>query len=1206
MELLLNTVKWSAVVGAAALVLWLLKPRMDRRYSPKWRYWAWLGLAAALLLAPVPWGELLPEEAAVIAPVVVEVPYYQVTVGDNTGLRAESYREGDDLRLPSDRGQVELFGAGSREELTAAYRTSGVVITAETALTALWLAGGGCFLLYHALGSWLFLRRRRRWSLSPTTELAETYEALAREMGIAHPPALRLCREVGSPMVAGLLRPTLLLPETAAEETTLPFIFRHELTHYKRQDLWYQLLLLLAAAVHWFNPLAHLMRRWAASDLELTCDEAVMAGADAAVRRSYGEALLASLHRQKGLERAALSTHFYGGAAAMRDRLWNLLGSGARKRGALVLAVVLTLTLLAACAVRVSQTRPPVEEPLTAEELADWQEKLSSREMNGFVTRLYTDVRYLPLYELFYNYRDEQPDGSVLSHVPANAGEIYEEIFGYAPDTDYTGINRELANAFLEEHTGYTVEDFRGGFGSFWLYDEASDSWFHAHGDTNYCGVNVLSGTKQGDTVTLELELPGGNGSGGVTGGTMTIVDGKIRSFTNPLYSAVEAMAWNTVDSAARNLETNDWIKPAEGGTVPEGTKVLDRYISSLWNYSSYEIGGKTWSVWWLEYRLKPEDISKVVFAGGMDAENGWVTENSSMGTPVFIVSEDGQGTVKLEDSTYDGSVRENGWTWEEYIACRLVLGMDIGYRLGGWPEINTPFIQDLRDGHNTWAMDWQDTARSYLVQGGYEDAGELTVTRTFDCTTAQGCDRSILVESDWDGKTVTLFMSHVIYNDQALWQYDGLSFWQVNGVLTGDGAGAPDALVEREFYQTEQKFAPGLTGTVTLTGLAGNDVGNVSKVTVRWAGEKEGETSFDTREAIAAQWGEDSRDYYTESPYEDGGLLLEDFNFDGYTDIGLQAWISASNLPRYLWLYRPETGDFQYALCVNGELTLDPGTRTLTAVSVDQAGAVRYQERYQPDETGTLYLARRDTLSYENGQYVPQSSETYDREGNVIASGVGKMSVRAAYRQELEDILEDWKTAFPDEDVSKNHFAIFDVDGDGQEELLLEHSAAAIMAGLNTEVSGYVDGEWVTELSEFPDLTFYGNGTVTAGWSHNQGMAGDNFWPYTLYQYNAASDTYVRVAMVDAWDKTLRDTDADGTPFPEDVDADGDGLVYYIMTGGLYERKDPVDGPDHQAWLASYTAGSQPIEILYLSLTEENLALIEYGDVFSAPPLAR
>ncbi len=1189
MEFLLNTVKWSAIAGAAALVMWLLKPRMDRRYSPKWRYWAWLGLALALLLAPVPWGALLPEEAAVTAPVVVEVPYYQVTVGDMTGVRTQSYRDGDNVQeaLPPNRGEVSLFGSSSQEELETAYRTTGVVIKAETVLTAVWLAGAACFLAYHALGSWLFLRRQRRWSLPPEDSLRELYGALADEMGLKCPPELRVGSRVGSPMVTGLLRPTLLLPRETAAGAELPLILCHELTHYKRRDLWYQALVLLANAVHWFNPLVYLMRRGAASDLELTCDEAVMAGADAATRRSYGEALLANLHRQKGLERAALSTHFYGGAAAMRDRLWNLLGSGVRKRGMAVLAVALTLTLLAACAVQVNQAQPPEEEPLTAEELADWQEKLSSRELNGFVTRLYTDVRYLPLGELFYNYMDEQADGSVLSHVPENARELYQAAFGYTPDCDYTGITRTLANEFLTKYTGYTVEDFRGGFGSLWLYDEAGDGWFNAHGDTNMCQVEVLSGTKLGDTVTLELSLPGGSASG-VTGGTMTIESGRIRSFTNPLYSAVEAMAWHYVDTAARSLETSDWIKPAEGGTVPEGTKILDSYISSLWGTEICEYDGKTWSVWSLAYRLKPEDMSKVVFAGGMDAENGWITENASVGSPVFVVSVDGQGDIKLEDTAYAYEFHlEEGWTWEEYIVCHLALGMDIHTgRPGGWPEINTPFILELENGHNTWAMDWQDTALTYLSQAGYQTEAPLRVVREFDCTTARDCDQSMLVEADCGGNTVTLFMSYVHY-------FDIVSFWMVSGVLTGDGTGSPSSMVESDFYQTEQEFAPGLTGTVTLTGFAGNDVGNVSKVTVRWTGKSMGETSFRTREAIAAYWGEDSTDYCTESFYEDGGLLLEDFNFDGYTDIALQAWVSASNLPRYLWLYQPKAGNFQYALCVNGDLTVDPETRTLTAISVDQAGSVQYQERYQPDGTGTLYLVRRDTFRYENGQYVPYASETYDQAGNIIASGDGKMSVRAAYRQELEDVLKDWKTAFPDEDLSKNRFAIFDVDGDGREELLLEHASAAIVAGLNTEVYDFADGEWVTELSEFPALTFYGNGTVTAGWSHSQGLAGDSFWPYTLYQYDAGTDTYVRVGMVDAWDKALV-AEYDGAPFPDDVDADGDGLVYYIMTGGMYERKDPVDGPDHQAWLASYTAGTEPLEIPYQALTAENIAGIK------------
>ncbi len=1181
MELLLNTLKWSAIVGAVVLVLWLLKPRMDRRYSPKWRYWAWLGLAAALLLAPVPWGKLLPEETAVTAPVVVvEVPYYQVTVGDMTGVRAQSYRDGDDPRevMPPNRGEVGLFGSSSREELETAYRTTGVVIKAETVLTALWLLGAAGFLLYHVLGSAAFLRRQRRWSMPPAAELRERYEALACETGLKRPPELRICSRVGSPMVAGLFRPTLLLPRHTAEAAELPFILRHELTHYRRRDLWYKFLLLAANALHWFNPLVYLMRRAASSDLELTCDETVMAGADAATRRSYGEALLSAVHREKGLERAALSTHFYGGAAAMRDRLWNLLGSGVRKRGALVLTVALVLTLLAACAVQVSQTKPPVEDPLTEEELAQWQEKLSSRELNGFVTRLYTDVRYLPLGELFYNYMDEQADGTVLSHVPENADAIYEETFGDVPDCPYTGITRTLANEFLMEYTGYTVEDFRGGFGSLWTYNGKEDGWFCAHGDTNRCQVEVLSGTKLGDTVTLELALDGGS----EPAGTMTIVDGKIRSFTNPLYSAVEAMAWNMVDTAARSIETSDWIHPAEGGTVPEGTRILDSYISSLSGAEVCEAGGKTWSVWCLAYRLKPEDMSTVVFAGGMDAENGWITESSSMGSPVFIVSVDGDGTVKLEETTHTGTIGEEGWTWEEYIVCHLVLGMDIYTgRLGGWPELNTPFILDLENGHNTWALDWQDTAHTYLAQAGYQTVDRLAVTREFNCTNAEICDQSMLVEADCGGDTVTLFMSYVHYHT--------VSYWEIGGVLWSNGANNIQDAGDNNPLHTAA-FQGKRPGTVYLYGKANDRTCGIRQVDVAWS-DGSGGTSIETAPAIRAYWGADSKEIYTECWDETGSLVLEDFNFDGYVDIGLQAWISASNLPRYLWLYQPETGDFQYALCVNGDLTLDPEARTLTAANVDQAGAVQYREHYRPDGAGTLYLTQRDTLRYENGQYVPQVSEIYDREGNVIASGDGRISARAVYRQALEGVLEDWKTSFPDEDLSKNHFAIWDVDGDGREELILEHSSAAVMAGLSTEICGYVDGEWVTQLSEFPDLTFYGSGAVTAGWSHNQGMAGDSFWPYTLYQYDPASDTYIRVGMVDAWDKALRDTDYDGTPFPDDVDADGDGIVYYIMTGGMYERKDPVDGPDHQAWLESYTAGTQPMEIPYQALTAENIA---------------
>ena len=68
MELLLRIAKWSILAGSLTLLLLALKGPLDRRYRAKWRYWLWLVLAAALVLSPVPWGNLLPEQVQDLEP----------------------------------------------------------------------------------------------------------------------------------------------------------------------------------------------------------------------------------------------------------------------------------------------------------------------------------------------------------------------------------------------------------------------------------------------------------------------------------------------------------------------------------------------------------------------------------------------------------------------------------------------------------------------------------------------------------------------------------------------------------------------------------------------------------------------------------------------------------------------------------------------------------------------------------------------------------------------------------------------------------------------------------------------------------------------------------------------------------------------------------------------------------------------------------
>lgn len=191
------------------------------------------------------------------------------------------------------------------------------------------MAGGaGAFLAWHLAKYVRFRLRVRRWGApAGGRRLLARFEAAKAELGVKD-LALLVCPAVGAPLVTGFVNPALLLPR----ETVSDGVLRHELIHTRRRDLWYKLLLLLSRSLHWFNPLVHWMAAAASRDLERSCDEAAVAGRDAAFRAAYGAAMLDAV--EEGIEaRAPLTTHFRGGKAAMKERLLSIASGGTRKKG---------------------------------------------------------------------------------------------------------------------------------------------------------------------------------------------------------------------------------------------------------------------------------------------------------------------------------------------------------------------------------------------------------------------------------------------------------------------------------------------------------------------------------------------------------------------------------------------------------------------------------------------------------------------------------------------------------------------------------------------------------------------------------------------------------------------------------------------------------------------------------------------------------
>ena len=332
MEALFLRVVWISLTCSAVLVPLLVgKGWLRHHVRAKALYVVWLILALRLV---VPVDLSLPEPA-----VTVEAPSYQVALPARTP--SANLPAGAQIEEPS------AVAGQTAPEAASAVRT----IPVTALLSALWLFGVLAAALVQG-GGYLLARRRLLRDARPDLEAEEQAGQTAAGLGLKRAVPVRRNRQVRTPMVLGLIRPVLLLPEGQEVDEV---VLCHELTHLKRLDLAYKALLVAACWLHWFNPLVWWMSRAASENLELCCDDDVAAGRDAAFRRKYGELLLSTAEEKPG---PTLSSRFGGSKQAMRDRLTNLFVK--KKRGRLLactaVAVLILVGGLVACEGRPAMT----------------------------------------------------------------------------------------------------------------------------------------------------------------------------------------------------------------------------------------------------------------------------------------------------------------------------------------------------------------------------------------------------------------------------------------------------------------------------------------------------------------------------------------------------------------------------------------------------------------------------------------------------------------------------------------------------------------------------------------------------------------------------------------------------------------------------------------------------------------------------------
>jgi len=143
----------------------------------------------------------------------------------------------------------------------------------------IWLIGCAGFILLSLV---LTMRFRRRLKVSKKvldSAILELAEQCCEKIHIKRRIPLYMNSFFKSPGILGVIRPAIYLPEdirTQVNPDQLQHILLHELAHYKRGDLIFNLFSLLAATIHWFNPLVWLAVKEMRHDREVACDTFVM------------------------------------------------------------------------------------------------------------------------------------------------------------------------------------------------------------------------------------------------------------------------------------------------------------------------------------------------------------------------------------------------------------------------------------------------------------------------------------------------------------------------------------------------------------------------------------------------------------------------------------------------------------------------------------------------------------------------------------------------------------------------------------------------------------------------------------------------------------------------------------------------------------------------------------------------------------------
>ncbi|MBE7047615.1 MAG: hypothetical protein E7396_09465 [Ruminococcaceae bacterium] len=324
MTYMFTAILLTSLIGTIlSLVLLISRPFTRRVFSAGWHYYIWLVVLVVMMIP-------------------VRVNFSVDSVSDIKGTEPVSITENraDVIQHPKETqmSDYENIQVQNHEYVPAVtenvreYFEDNIYV-----MSFVWLSVALLVFCLKIIRYWIFTAKL--YKFSEPVSCPEIKEYTNRKI------KTRISEKICTPLVAGMIKPVLLLPKGDFTSEQLNNILAHESTHINRNDILYKWFVNIVKCVHWFNPMIYYISRQINVDCEISCDIYVTRNMEDGEKCGYVDTIL-SLLSDNNSKAPYLTTGMTGKKNILKKRFTMIKNKINISRKRLIISAISAVLLL--------------------------------------------------------------------------------------------------------------------------------------------------------------------------------------------------------------------------------------------------------------------------------------------------------------------------------------------------------------------------------------------------------------------------------------------------------------------------------------------------------------------------------------------------------------------------------------------------------------------------------------------------------------------------------------------------------------------------------------------------------------------------------------------------------------------------------------------------------------------------------------------